>query len=514
MKYPASRTCQLPGAVRAPRMHIRAAFLAVFTGLLLILVNYPGATQAQPAANAPRSRPALEWTFEEWKEACAKLPSNRSLYGTPPAKRLLPLPQFSDFDTVLTAFLEMSKTGPMSAPTNWVGSFPGPGGFFNTSTAYFAKTRSSASPIAFQPFAQKIDVPADSQVFVHADFHGDIHSLLTDLTWLNQNGFLSGFKVAQPKFYMIFLGDYTDRGSFGIEVLYTLLRLKVANPAQVFLGRGNHEELSLQARYGFLAEGRAKYGNAFDAQKLFRAYDFLPVVTYLGSGDNFIQCNHGGMEPGYNPRALIEAEGALRFQLLGKLRQEQFLSQHPEWFARADAGSRETVSHSLHDFQPEDPISPSVIGFMWNDFSILRSEPQFSVDPGRAFVYGEKATQFLLENGGGASRKLRAVFRGHQQSSAINPMMRRLVAGRGVFRHWQAADSSGLLNASVEELASKLEHGEERAVPAGSVWTFNVSPDSIYGENCRFGFDAFGILKTAAAFGDWRLRVVNVTVVP
>lgn len=490
-----------------------AKFPALCLALVSLFGGFPsGSTFAQ--ALAPVSRPAVEWTFGEWKTACGRLPSNRSLIGTPPPKEILPLPRFADFDTVLTAFLEQSKSGPLQAATNWVGQFPGPGGFFNTASAYFAKAQGTPSAVAFQPFVQKVEIPPGSQVFVHADLHGDIHSLMAELGWLNQNSFLNGFKAAQPDFYMVFLGDYTDRGSFGIEVLYTLLRLKLANPDRVFLCRGNHEEVSLQARYGFLAEGRAKYGNSFNAQKLFRAYDFIPVAVFVGSANNYIQCNHGGMEPGHNPRPLLEADGTIRFQLLGKLRQEQFLSTHPEWLAQADDGARDSAARSLRDFQPEDPIAPFTIGYMWNDYTVLRTEPQFGLDPGRALVYGERATQYLLQNGGGPTRKLRAVFRGHQQSSAINPMMRRLIAGRGVFRHWQAADSPALLNASVEQLAAKLESGDERAVPDGSVWTFNVSPDSIYGENCRYNFDAFGLLKTAPEFADWRLRVVNVPVAP
>ena len=60
--------------------------------------------------------------------------------------------------------------------------------------------------------------------------------------------------LAKPNTYMVFLGDYTDRGNYGIEVLYTMLRLKLANPEQVFMARGNHEDIQMIASYGFLAE--------------------------------------------------------------------------------------------------------------------------------------------------------------------------------------------------------------------------------------------------------------------
>jgi hypothetical protein len=467
---------------------------------LLLLILTVGAAETPPSSALP--------SFEDWTTACARLPSNRSLRGRMPRKDLLPLQQFRQFDTILSALLDQSKSGPLAQPTNWVGGFPG-APFFDTANSYFVKNRGA---LPFQPFAQKLEIPADSQVFFHADFHGDVHSLLSDLNWLNQNGYLKGFTITRPNFYMVFLGDYTDRGSYGVEVLYTLFRLKLSNPRQFFLARGNHEELSIQSRYGFLEEGRAKYGDTFDARKLIRAYDFLPVVIYLGSGENFIQCNHGGMEPGFSPNELIGADGSIRFQLLGNLNQAKFLSAHPDWFVDADPASSSMAARAMRDFKPEDPIAPSAIGFMWNDFSVLASDPQFALDPGRAFVYGQRATQFLLQTGGAATRKLHAVFRGHQQSPVLNPMMRRIVASRGIFRHWQENDSAALLNATPDELAKHLETGEERVIPPGSVWTFNVSPDSIYGEGCNYTFDSFGLLKVAPAFADWRLRVTNVSV--
>lgn len=449
-------------------------------------------------------------TFDQWKAACSRLPSNRSLQGRFPPRQVLPLQRFSDFDETLTAFLEQAKNGGLAQATNWVGEAPGPG-FFNTASAYFLRSSARGASPAFQPFAQKLELPADSEVFCRGDFHGDIHSLVADVSWLNANQYLRGFSIQRTNFYMLFLGDYTDRGNYGIEVLYTLFRLKLANPDRVFLARGNHEELSLQARYGFFEEGRSKYGADFNAAKIVRAYDFLPVVIYLGTAGNFAQCNHGGMEPGYSPRTLLDAPGGLRFQLLGALNQQKFFAENPGWLAD-DASSRELARRALRDFKPEDPISPTVLGFMWNDFSVLGSEPGFGVDPGRAFVYGERATQFLLRHAGSASNKVHAVFRAHQHSSAINPMMRRLVASRGAFRHWQTKDSPGLLNASPAELGKALETNEERSIPTGSVWTFNVSPDTPYGEGCNYTFDTFGLVKLAPNFEDWRLRLINLTV--
>ncbi|HEX7862996.1 MAG TPA: metallophosphoesterase family protein [Verrucomicrobiae bacterium] len=442
-------------------------------------------------------------SYAEWVAACKTLPSNRQLRGRFPAKDVLPLKQFAEFDLVLAAFLQHSRTHSLAQSNAWLGTMPD-SRFFDTSRAYFQKT--STGP-TFKPFAQKLNVPSGSQVFFHGDFHGDVQSFITALEWLNEQKYLSGFKIVRDDFYMVFLGDYTDRGAFGVEVLYTLMRLKLANPDRVYMSRGNHEDISLLTRYGFFHEGRAKYGNTFDIAKIARAYDFLPVVIYLESGANALQCNHGGMEPGYDPRALLATTNSLRFQLLGTLTQKDFLSRNPKW--PGDKIGRDLANRAFQNHAPEDPVTPTVLGFMWNDFTVLSTDTQFSLDPDRAFIFGQQATRSVLENASTTNRTVQAVFRAHQHSGILNPMMRRLVASSGLFRHWQPTDSADRLNAAPQELSQHLERSESRAIPHGSVWTFNVGPDSVYGEGCGFTFDTFGLLNTAEKFPDWRIRVVN-----
>jgi hypothetical protein len=211
---------------------------------------------------------------------------------------------------------------------------------------------------------------------------------------------------------------------------------------------------------------------------------------------------------------LLDAPGPLAFQFLGTLNQRQFLDAHTAWAAALAEPARSLVQDTYKDFRPIDPISPTTIGFMWNDFSVLASEPEFSVDPGRAFVYGPQAVRFLLQQARTEKSALQAVFRGHQQSSTPNRMMNRIIASHGVFRHWQDGDSSNLSGAGTAELAGHLDTKPVRTIPSGSVWTFNVAPDSVYGEGNHYTFDTFGILATAKNFPDWRLKVVNVEIEP
>ncbi len=444
-------------------------------------------------------------TFDEWLEECAELPSNRSLGGRLPPRASLPLQSFAELDRVLDGFFGVVTNGPLAVTGHWVGDAALPGTFLNVHRAWFLDP-----PIPFQPFAQKLVLPSSAKVFLQGDLHGDLHSLLAVLRRLNDRQLLAGFSIKDPDLHVIFLGDYTDRGLYGVEVLYTLLRLKLANPERVHFARGNHEDLSLIARYGFLAEGRAKFGPAFNAAKILRAYDFLPVVIYLGVGSDFVQLCHGGMEPGYAPAGLLAAGGTNRFEFIGKLRQATFAKGNPEWLA-GDPESNAAAREFLKDFTPMEPTQPEVLGFMWNDFTVFSDEPAFAHNPDRAFVYGRPAVRHILAQAGGSTAKVHAVIRGHQHSGISNPLMRRLIASRGLFRHWQETNSPAAQSAAPDALAPQLETSQRRPLPEGSVWTFNVSPDSVYGLGCNFSFVTFGLLQLAENFPDWRIDLESFT---
>lgn len=455
-----------------------------------------------------KERASVVWryaSFADWKSACDRLPANRTLNGRFPPRNALPFQTSQEFDRVLDAAFGHFQSSRLAKADLWVGEAPEFGTFFDTSRVYFER-----NGLSFSPFAQKLDVPPDSKLLVHGDFHGDIHSLLSFLLTLNQQNILEGFKITAPQTSFLFLGDYTDRGMYGVEVVYTLLRLLLANPEKVFLVRGNHEDISLTARYGFFAELAAKFGHRYDVRKPMRLYDFLPVVLYLGCGTNYVQCNHGGMEPGYNPSRLLQQERTVGFQLLGVLRQQSYIRKHSDFLSDLDPAARRQFMSQLQDFTPTSPVFPTTLGFMWNDFSLLISEPSLAYNPGRAWIYGKNATEHILAHSGTEAHKLRAVIRAHQHSSILNPMMRRLIAGKGVHRHWQKGDGTTLLNADRRTLETTLESEQRRRFTDGCVFTLNAAPDSVYGAGCYYNFDTYAIVTTADKFSEWTFEVHNI----
>src|SRR5262245_11807621 len=172
----------------------------------------------------PTALPAQEklLDYKQWRAACAKLPANRELKGKAVDKKLLPLRSFAEFDQPLEAFLKQERRGPLSREKNWVGRPPDPKAFFDVTRSWFGD-----QGVPFQPFAQKLVLPGDAVAVVMGDLHGDVRSLLHALDELNRRKILDGFKLRDAKHHLIFLGDYCDRGQYGAEVLYTLLRLKI-----------------------------------------------------------------------------------------------------------------------------------------------------------------------------------------------------------------------------------------------------------------------------------------------
>lgn len=90
---------------------------------------------------------------------------------------------------------------------------------------------------SFNVVGRLVELEPVGEALVMGDLHGDLESLI-DI--LKESSFIQ--KMSQNKqAFLIFLGDYGDRGAYSTEVYYTVLKLKLLFPQQVVLMRGNHE---------------------------------------------------------------------------------------------------------------------------------------------------------------------------------------------------------------------------------------------------------------------------------
>lgn len=163
------------------------------------------------------------------------------------------------------------------------------------------------------PFISKVLLGGNDTLYFVGDLHGSVHSLLRLLLRLKKQGVVSNDWQVAAGSRLIFLGDFVDRGAYGVECFATLLKLLSKNFAtkRVMLTRGNHEEKAIWDQYGFAGEIARKIKDDETetingikvSQQTFveRMYQFfcasLPYALFICRGDTVVQCCHGGVEP-------------------------------------------------------------------------------------------------------------------------------------------------------------------------------------------------------------------------
>jgi predicted phosphodiesterase len=94
-----------------------------------------------------------------------------------------------------------------------------------------------------RPYVEKEKnmIPVEGNTAVVGDLHGDFKAAVS---------IVDIWKDLKSDF-LVFLGDYVDRGEHQLETINYLLALKCVYPDKVFLLRGNHETPSVNSYYGF-----------------------------------------------------------------------------------------------------------------------------------------------------------------------------------------------------------------------------------------------------------------------
>jgi serine/threonine-protein phosphatase 5 len=120
----------------------------------------------------------------------------------------------------------------------------------------------------------------------HFTVCGDTHGQYYDLLHIFEIG---GFP--SPTNPYLFNGDFVDRGSFSLEVVTTLIALKLAMPTAIYMSRGNHETKNMNKIYGFEGEVKHKYDDR--VMNLFNdVFQWLPLAAVI---ENAVFVVHGGL---------------------------------------------------------------------------------------------------------------------------------------------------------------------------------------------------------------------------
>lgn len=391
----------------------------------------------------------------EWIKVCfTALPENLCFDGSKFIKKVL---SFEELQTAFVHFETNVKTGKLSNATAWLEDEVPPS---------ILRTRTSSpgwNKDCIAPFVRKLQVQCDQRIVFMGDLHGSIHSLLRNLLrLLSMNILDSTWRICDPKFLLFFLGDFVDRGAYGLEVWFTVMTLIAHNPDRVVLCRGNHEEHSTWSTYQFNLEiSRKLTGKGIDpsnglldednvAKKMFSIFnDKLPHAVYVGwkeqSTEHFIQCSHGGIEPRFDPRPLLMDQSGKEYALTGRY----------------------------------------FYGLTWSDFTGLQHPetarhaytPNLTRGGDSGFLADIPDTQKYMDTYG-----LRAFFRGHQDDESSFKLVR---AGHPWVVPWNA------LGYSAENLYTGLVIGDfEQSNETVPVFTFSTA---VEGRRC-LNDEGFGIL--------------------
>jgi hypothetical protein len=326
----------------------------------------------------------------------------------------------------------------------------------------------------FQPYALKLEFQKDAKIFFFGDLHGDIRTLSKFLEELkNKNILNDDFKLKDEEVYLCFLGDFTDRGNYGLEVLYTLLTLKQKNKNQVILGRGNHEDLRVYQHQGFLKELKTKL-SSLDANEMssqiMKFYEILPVVTYIGRGGEFLQACHGGLEPQYTAREFL-ASKEKKFDLISPF-----------------VLSEEKVIEKGWLYPQDRSYTNKFFGFMWSDFQFKKkAKSSFGRDGRYAYSRDETIRTLKKDN-------IRAVVRAHQHKR--NSRVMKKLFTHGLFRFWQKDDQKTL----------------ELPVEESSVFMLNMGVDNKRWGKKNLKEATYGELLLKENPPDWRIFIHKVKV--
>ena len=94
---------------------------------------------------------------------------------------------------------------------------------------------------------------------------------------------------------MLFLGDYVDRGDWGVEVFLFIASLRLNYPSNVVLLRGNHESYSMNESFNFRSEVLEKFDGDEEVYEAFQAA-FQSLMLAAEIDDDYL-CMHGGISP-------------------------------------------------------------------------------------------------------------------------------------------------------------------------------------------------------------------------
>eukprot|EP00659_Diplonema_papillatum_P010864 gene10864-16717_t len=256
----------------------------------------PKCALRQSSDHPAEPAPAAATTCGQWLQAEVMLLAERACHLNRSGRR-------SGQDGSASAKGQQAAGGPCASPSGagdetdvhqFLSSFPPP----LPGADCGGRVGSGAADEGRMPSRSGAVVTVVGPVYIFGDVHGDFEDLLF---------FLDKVLVLRDPdltpFTLLFLGDYVDRGRYGVEVAALLLALHVWSPRSIVLLRGNHDDPTINGNvaeyhassfryqcYVFAEKSREKGDTLLIAVNRF--FKTLPLAAVV---DGALFCSHGGI---------------------------------------------------------------------------------------------------------------------------------------------------------------------------------------------------------------------------
>ena len=222
-------------------------------------------------------------------------------------------------------------------------------------------------------YIEKFDLSPseDLCIYVRADLHGDLKSLMENLKSLRDLNVLTSDYRCSPGAHLVFLGDYCDRGAYGTQILELLMALKMENRSQVHLLRGNHEDTRINLNYSS-TDPRLQmvlWTQEYKAA-LARFYASMPLSMYLSvqaeGAQEYVQFTHGLFEVTTDPSPLLEDPASYGLIPVSKTR---MFSERVSAIAADDGSTMAEAARRLARLVPSalGEIADTMTAYNWGD---------------------------------------------------------------------------------------------------------------------------------------------------
>lgn len=166
----------------------------------------------------------------------------------------------------------------------------------------------------FTAYAQKIDLSylENFEFYCIGDLHANYAALKALIQKKINDKVINDKLIVDENKAIFFLGDFTDRGEDNLKTIALIFMLKILNPENVFILKGNHEGFSYRNLSTIINDVTKIFGENRNFEQLeylnniiFAAFNLLPTVIYLHYNGYIAQLNHGGWA-GFDPIDLIK----------------------------------------------------------------------------------------------------------------------------------------------------------------------------------------------------------------